>query len=95
MVDLPVLISVPNGEQLDEDIEVVAMKTFMDNVCRQVVDRHILADLRHIFLPTTVMDFTGDELLRRASEPQSQQSHRVSYMELVRGLRTILAESSR
>ncbi|PVH71731.1 putative dynamin GTPase [Cadophora sp. DSE1049] len=34
----------------------VALKTFVDNVCRQVVERHILSTLPNIFAPTTVME---------------------------------------
>ncbi|KFY61302.1 hypothetical protein V496_05072 [Pseudogymnoascus sp. VKM F-4515 (FW-2607)] len=49
----------------------VALKTFVDNVCRQVIERHILSNLSNVFSPTTVMSFLDKELLRIASEPET------------------------
>ncbi|KAF9876541.1 dynamin [Colletotrichum karsti] len=54
----------------------VSMKTFVDNVCRQIVERHILAPLPEIFYPTTISELTDDELLRLGSEPEKEIARR-------------------
>ncbi|KFZ20776.1 hypothetical protein V502_02980 [Pseudogymnoascus sp. VKM F-4520 (FW-2644)] len=64
----------------------VALKTFVDNVCRQVIERHILSNLPEVFSPTTVMSFSDDELLRVASEPEIQRRQRQTLIALVQGL---------
>lgn len=46
----------------------VAMKTFVDNVCRQVVERHIVAKLPSIFEPVLVSGYETEDLLRMAAE---------------------------
>ncbi|KAH3962145.1 hypothetical protein HBI25_218320 [Parastagonospora nodorum] len=46
----------------------VAMKTFVDNVCRQVVERHLISDLLTVFDPVYVSVLTDDELLGIAAE---------------------------
>ncbi|PLN82531.1 dynamin GTPase [Aspergillus taichungensis] len=46
----------------------VAMKTFVDNVCRQVIERHIIAKLPSVFEPVLVSGYETDELLRLAAE---------------------------
>ncbi|KAJ5111785.1 dynamin GTPase [Penicillium alfredii] len=46
----------------------VAMKTFVDNVCRQVIERHIIAKLPSVFEPVLVSGYETDELLRMAAE---------------------------
>lgn len=51
------------------------MKTFVDNVCRQVVERHILAKLAGVFEPVIVSSYSDDELVRLAAE-SPQISHR-------------------
>ena len=45
-----------------------ARKTFVDNVCRQVVERHLLRNLPKIFSPQTVAELTDEELERIAGE---------------------------
>ncbi|KAK7962808.1 uncharacterized protein PG986_003633 [Apiospora aurea] len=54
----------------------VAMKTFVDNVCRQVVERHMLACLPDMFSPTIVAQFSDAKLLLIGSESRSQKQRR-------------------
>ena len=44
------------------------MKTFVDNVCRQVIERHIIAKLPIVFEPVLVSGYETEELLRMAAE---------------------------
>lgn len=44
------------------------MKTFVDNVCRQVIERHLLRYLPSIFCPESVAAYSDDELQRVAGE---------------------------
>ncbi|KAJ6020128.1 Dynamin [Penicillium canescens] len=46
----------------------VARKTFVDNVCRQVIERHILARLADAFSPMTVSLYSEEELINLAIE---------------------------
>ncbi|OJD32591.1 dynamin gtpase [Diplodia corticola] len=64
----------------------VARKTFADNVCRQVVERHILSKLPHIFSPTVVIGFSDEDLVRVASEPQIRKERRQRLAKLAQGL---------
>lgn len=48
----------------------MALKTFVDNVCRQVVERHLVRHLPDIFSPRTVAGYTDEELERIAGEKQ-------------------------
>lgn len=68
------------------------MKTFVDNVCRQVIERHILAPLPEIFYPTTISQFSEDELLRIGSEPEKEVARRQRLEASVEGLRSSLSE---
>ncbi|OHE92329.1 vacuolar sorting protein VPS1 [Colletotrichum orchidophilum] len=70
----------------------VAMKTFVDNICRQVVERHILAPLPEIFNPTTVSQLSDDELLRIGSEPEKEIARRQRLGASAQGLRSSLLE---
>ncbi|EEH40547.2 hypothetical protein PAAG_09000 [Paracoccidioides lutzii Pb01] len=54
----------------------VDMKTFVDNVCRQIMERHIVRNLRHLFTPTDVLAFSDEEVELIASEPNSRQDRR-------------------
>ncbi|KAJ5622943.1 Dynamin [Penicillium lividum] len=47
----------------------VACKTFVDNVCRQVIERHVLAKLNNAFNPMTVSCYSDEELISLAAEP--------------------------
>ena len=50
----------------------MALKTFVDNVCRQVIERHLLNPLPQIFCPEDVAAMTDDELYNIAAEsPES------------------------
>ncbi|KAL2856524.1 P-loop containing nucleoside triphosphate hydrolase protein [Aspergillus pseudoustus] len=60
----------------------VAMKTFVDNVCRQVIERHILAKLPNVFDPVTVSAYTDDDLLRLAAESSQIRNQRVKALQL-------------
>ena len=44
------------------------MKTFVDNVCRQVIERHLLRNLPDIFSPQLVAMYTDEDLERIAGE---------------------------
>ncbi|KAI9035673.1 uncharacterized protein KD926_003151 [Aspergillus affinis] len=46
----------------------VAMKTFVDNICRQVIERHIISKLPSIFEPVLVSGYETGVLLRMAAE---------------------------
>jgi hypothetical protein len=68
------------------------MKTFVDNICRQVIERHIISALPELFAPTKVMSLSDEDLFRIASEPEKQREHRASLSILVKGLRNSLAD---
>ncbi|TIC93552.1 Interferon-induced GTP-binding protein Mx3 [Colletotrichum higginsianum] len=70
----------------------VAMKTFVDSVCRQVIERHILGPLPEIFYPNTVSQFSDEELLRIGSESERETSRRQKLGEAAEGLRNSLLE---
>ncbi|KAK2031929.1 vacuolar sorting protein VPS1 [Colletotrichum zoysiae] len=70
----------------------VAMKTFIDNVCKQVVERHILVPLPEIFCPTTVSQFSDDDLLRIGSEPETEITRRQRLVKEAHGLRSSLVD---
>ncbi|KAL3475553.1 dynamin GTPase [Aspergillus californicus] len=55
----------------------VAMKTFVDNVCRQVIERHIIAKLPAVFEPVLVSGYEDDDLLRMAAESPRVSVRRV------------------
>lgn len=70
----------------------VAMKTFVDNICRQVIERHILSALPDLFAPTKVMSLSDEDLVRIATEPEKQREHRATLATLVQGLRDSLLD---
>ncbi|KAK1961982.1 vacuolar sorting protein VPS1 [Colletotrichum sublineola] len=70
----------------------VAMMTFIDNVCKQVVERHILVPLPEIFCPTTVSQFSDDDLLRIGSEPETEITRRQKLVMAAHGLRNSLVD---
>lgn len=71
------------------------MKTFVDNVCRQVVERHIIAPLPEIFSPVTVSRFTDDELLQIGSESEKQNRKREELRARAKKLRSSLENLQR
>ena len=42
----------------------MALKTFVDNVCRQVIERHLLNPLPQVFCPEEVAAMDDDELYK-------------------------------
>lgn len=70
----------------------VAMKTFVDNVCRQVVERHIMKKLPSIFEPSTVVGFSDEEVARIAAEPDRNISRRKELQDLFKALQNSLDE---
>ncbi|KAJ6257355.1 Dynamin [Drechslerella dactyloides] len=54
----------------------IALKTFVDNVCRQVIERHILTDLSDIFSPVSVMQFSAEKVEHLGSESDEVQRKR-------------------
>ncbi|KAH9427484.1 hypothetical protein MCOR02_012115 [Pyricularia oryzae] len=73
----------------------VAIKTFVDNVCRQVVERHIIAPLPEIFSPVIVSRFTDDELLQIGSESEKQNRKREELRARAKKLRSSLENLQR
>ncbi|QBZ58335.1 hypothetical protein PoMZ_03286 [Pyricularia oryzae] len=51
----------------------VAMKTFVDNMCRQIIERHIIDPLPEIFSPVIISQFTEEELPRIGDEREKQK----------------------
>lgn len=70
------------------------MKTFVDNVCRQVIERHILAPLPTVFDPTVVSGYSDEDLLRLAAESPQTSHRRVETLKLQRALKQSLQELS-
>jgi hypothetical protein len=58
------------------------MKTFVDNVCRQVIERHILAKLPNVFGPIAVSAYTEDDLVRLATESDQIRNRRSEALRL-------------
>ncbi|RKK76747.1 hypothetical protein BFJ69_g6696 [Fusarium oxysporum] len=69
----------------------VAMKTFVDNVARQVIERHIISSLPTAFCPNNVSQMPDEVLLDIGSEPQKQILRRQKLAEITQGLRQSLA----
>ncbi|EEP82059.1 conserved hypothetical protein [Uncinocarpus reesii 1704] len=72
----------------------VAMKTFVDNVCRQVVERHIALSARSILTPTGALQLSDDQVKEIASETQSKQERRNELKMLEKCLRECVWELS-
>ncbi|KAK3175386.1 hypothetical protein K4F52_010309 [Lecanicillium sp. MT-2017a] len=54
----------------------VARKTFVDNVARQVINRHIMRPLPKAFSPESVSSLSDEEVQRIGSEPAYQTTRR-------------------
>lgn len=52
------------------------MKTFVDNVARQVIERHIVRSLPRAFDPSLMSRLPDQEIVRIASEPVQQVRRR-------------------
>lgn len=70
------------------------MKTFVDNVCRQVVERY-LRSLLEIFSTKFVAAMNDEELERLAAERPSNTKSRKDAQELLQQLRGSLRNISR
>lgn len=68
------------------------MKTFVDNVCRQVIERHILAKLSNVFNPMTVSSYSDEDLLCLAAESSKLTKRRVEASQLQEALEESLRE---
>jgi hypothetical protein len=68
------------------------MKTFVDNVCRQVIERHLLAELPQVFCPTTVAQLSDNEMVQIASESEGNFQRRGELKALAQGLQSSLLE---
>lgn len=70
------------------------MKNFVDNVCRQVIDRHILAPLSSVFDPTVVNSYLDEELLHLAAESLQTSRCRVEAIQVQKNLKQALQDLS-
>lgn len=52
------------------------MKTFVDNICRQVIERHLMNGLTNVFDPLSVGQLSEDELMAIAAETQEVRDRR-------------------
>ncbi|EED11765.1 dynamin GTPase, putative [Talaromyces stipitatus ATCC 10500] len=64
----------------------VAMKSFVDNVCRQVIEKHILAKLQNVFNPLTVSTYNDQDLLHLATESPEICNRRAEALRLQEAL---------
>ncbi|UKZ83803.1 hypothetical protein TrVFT333_011616 [Trichoderma virens FT-333] len=70
----------------------VAMKTFVDNVARQVIERHIIAPLPTAFCPNSVSQLSEEDLLRIGSESEKHALRREKLTTQVQGLKKSLRD---
>ncbi|EHK19640.1 uncharacterized protein TRIVIDRAFT_156714 [Trichoderma virens Gv29-8] len=70
----------------------VAMKTFVDNVARQVIERHVIAPLPKAFCPNSVSQLSEEDLLRIGSESEKQIVRRKKLTLQVQGLKKSLRD---
>jgi hypothetical protein len=68
------------------------MKTFVDNVCRQVIERHILAKLPDAFNPVVVSTYTEEELVRLGGESAQVRDRRHKLRQLQQALQKSLCD---
>lgn len=71
------------------------MKTFVDNVCRQVIERHLLRNLPAIFCPENVASMSDETLNIIAAESQGNKEKRRQLRELHEALALGLQELRR
>lgn len=70
----------------------MALKTFIDNVCRQVIERHLLRPLPDIFSPDRVAGYTDEQLSRLAGEQPDVVEKRKQLQEQVENLKAGLSD---
>ncbi|WEW55157.1 hypothetical protein PRK78_000586 [Emydomyces testavorans] len=61
----------------------VAMKTFVDNVCRQVIERHTVSKLPAVFHPTMALALSDKDVERIAAEPATRTHQRKELSNLI------------
>ncbi|KAI2463516.1 putative dynamin GTPase [Annulohypoxylon bovei var. microspora] len=95
-------VAADKADQVFRDVKValdsyyaIAMRKFVDNVCRQVIERHFMKRLPGIFCPQTVAELSDEDLLRIGSEPRKQQNRRAQLVATAQSLRESLADLQR
>ncbi|KAK3047170.1 hypothetical protein LTR09_011372 [Extremus antarcticus] len=73
----------------------VARKTFVDNICIQVVERHILRGLPDLFSPESVAAYTDEDLQRIAGEGDERMTKRKQLQDLRENLIAALSDLRR
>ncbi|KIW22041.1 uncharacterized protein PV07_12559 [Cladophialophora immunda] len=73
----------------------VALKTFVDNVCRQVIERHMARPLPSIYSAETVAGLSDEELVRIAGETPQRSVKRKQLQDLQRNLQSSLVDLRR
>ncbi|PCG92464.1 Dynamin [Penicillium occitanis (nom. inval.)] len=73
----------------------VARKTFIDNVARQVIERHMISPLPQAFCPTSIAQLSDEELLRIGSEPEHEAERRTKLANMAQALRQSLVDLQR
>jgi hypothetical protein len=62
------------------------LKTFVDNVCKQVVERHKIRNMPKVFQPESIIILGNEDLRRIATEPSSnvekrqESKHRLNHL---------------
>jgi hypothetical protein len=62
------------------------MKTFVDNVCRQVIERHLLSTLPEVFSPEKMALLSDVELQRIAADSPAIVKQRKELQDLLSNL---------
>ncbi|QBZ53323.1 hypothetical protein PoMZ_08999 [Pyricularia oryzae] len=65
----------------------VAIKIFVNNICRQVIERYIIAFFPEIFNPLIVSQFTDDEFFQIGAESEKQNRKREKFSTRAKKLR--------
>lgn len=60
------------------------MKTYVDNVCRQIIERHVIRNLPDVFHPTAVLRLSDKEVERIAADPVTKIERRKEVCILVK-----------
>ncbi|KAI0098347.1 putative dynamin GTPase [Hypoxylon sp. NC0597] len=69
----------------------IERKTFVDNVCRQVIERHLLSRLPDIFCPKVVTELSSESLRNLSPGSQETRSKRVELEAMIQRYRDSLA----
>jgi hypothetical protein len=70
------------------------MKIFIDNVARQVIERHMISPLPKAFCPTSIAQLY-EELLRIGSDPEHEAERRTKLTNTAQALRQSLIDMQR